>query len=189
MVPQKQPRFQLSQQCKYKKAILGEENRLYFPTLEQRTKNDPGFHKCLDDEADKMRRDVQEHLCAVVASQIEIGGIGAVPTADTDADGYDLVRFNSEPYNCQESHQLIVEGKYLNPVKRAPKWYTSRSEDLFDKNLVNQPTSKGCLRKTIEKEVMKIRKEDYDYIMEEILIRREALEDPDYESFTSCKSN
>ena len=40
-----------------------------------------------------------------------------------------------EPYECQESHQLIVEGKYLNPVKRAPKRYTT--SDLFDKHFVN----------------------------------------------------
>ena len=59
--PQKQPRFQLSQHCKYKD-ILGEENRWYFPTLEQRTKNDAGFHKFMNDEADRMRKDVQEHL-------------------------------------------------------------------------------------------------------------------------------
>ena len=30
---------------------------------------------------------------------------------------------------------------------------------------------------------MKIRKEDDDYIMEEIILRGEALEDPDYERF------
>ena len=42
---------------------------------------------------------------------------------------------------------------------------------------------RGCLRKiACEKEAMKIRKEDGDYIMEEIS-RREALEDPDYERF------
>ena len=39
----------------------------------------------MDDEADRMRRDVQEHLSAVDVSQIEVGGIGAVPTADADA--------------------------------------------------------------------------------------------------------
>ena len=46
-----------------------------------------------------------------------------------------LLEFTSEPYECQESNQLIVEGKYLNPVKRAPKWYTK--SELFDKHLVN----------------------------------------------------
>ena len=75
--PQNQPRFQLSQHCKYRD-IIGEENRWYFPTLEQRTKNGPGFHKFMDDEADRMRRDVQEHLCAVVVSKIQDGGIGDV---------------------------------------------------------------------------------------------------------------
>ena len=89
----------------------------------------------MDDEADRMRKDMQEHLSAVVVSEIEVGGIGAVPTADTDADGYYLLEFTSEPYECQESNQLIVEGKYLNPVKRAPKWYTK--SELFDKHLVN----------------------------------------------------
>ena len=58
-----------------------------------------------------MRRDVQERVSAVVVSQIE-----------ADADTYYLVELTGEPYECQESHQLIVEGKYLNPVKRAPKW-------------------------------------------------------------------
>ena len=45
----------------------------------QRTKNDPGFQKFMDDEADRMRRDVQEHLSAA-----ESGEICAVSTADTD---------------------------------------------------------------------------------------------------------
>ena len=84
----------------------------------------------MDDEADRMRMDVQEHLNTIVVSQIEVGGIGAVPTEDTDADGYYLVEFTSEPYEYQESHQLIVEGQYMNPVKRAPKRYTR--SDLFD---------------------------------------------------------
>ena len=40
-----------------------------------------------------------------------------------------------------------------------------------------------CLRKiAIEKEATKVRKEDDDYIMEEI-IRREALQNPDYKRF------
>ena len=68
--------------------------------LEQRIKNDQGIHKFMDDEADRMRRDVQEHLSTVLVSQIEVGKIGAVPTADTDADGYFLVEFTSEPYEC-----------------------------------------------------------------------------------------
>ena len=60
---------------------------IFLGTLEQRTKNDVGFHKFMDDEADRMRRDVQEHLSAVVVSQIEIQGFVAVPTAeDADAD-------------------------------------------------------------------------------------------------------
>ena len=112
MVPQKQPRFQLSHHCKYKD-ILGEENRWYFPTLEQKAKNDPGFHKFMDDKVDRMRKDVQEHLFAVLVSAIEIGGIGAVPTADAGAGGYHLLEFTWEPYECQESHQIIVGGKNI----------------------------------------------------------------------------
>ena len=111
--------------------------------------------------------------------------------ADTDADGYYLVEFTHEPcYECQQSHQLIVEGNHLNPVKRAPKWY-NRS-DLFGKHLVNHtvhttvtmnPISEdnqllpcGCLRKIAsEREAMKIRKEDDDYIMEDIIRRKARL--------------
>ena len=143
----------------------------------------------MDGEADRMRKDVQEYLSAVVVSKIEVGGIGAVPTADTDADGYYLLEFTSEPYECHKSNQLIVKGKCLNPVKRAPKWCTK--SELFDKHLVNHivyasvridPISednqhlRGCLRK------IAIEKEDDDYVIEEI-IRREALEDPNYERF------
>ena len=62
------------------------------------TKSDPGFHKFMDDETDRMRRDAQEHLSTVVISQIEVGGIGAAPTADTDPDGCYLVEFTYEPY-------------------------------------------------------------------------------------------
>ena len=40
----------------------------------------------MDEEADRIRRDVQEHLSAVVVSEIEIGEIGGDPTADTDVD-------------------------------------------------------------------------------------------------------
>ena len=90
----------VSQHCIYKD-ILGEENKCCFPsTLEQRTKKDAEFHKFMDDEADRMKGDVQEQLLlhAVVVSQIEVGGIDAIPTADACADGHYFVEFTSKPY-------------------------------------------------------------------------------------------
>ena len=114
------------------KTFLERKQMVFSCIVEPRTKNNPGFHKFMDGEADRMRRDVQEYLGALlVVSEIVVGGIGAVPTTDTD--GYYLVEFTCEPYECKESHQLIVEGKYSNPVKRAG--YTR--SDLFDKHVVN----------------------------------------------------
>ena len=93
-----------------------------------------------------------------------------------------------------ESKQLLIEGYYLNEVERAPGWYTKSK--LSDKHLMKHVVMgsvtmhsisetnqlpKGCLKKVAaEKKAMKISSSNSDYIIEEI-IRREALEDPDYE--------
>ena len=57
---------------------------MVFSYIGTRTKNDPRFYKFVEDEADRMRREVQQHVSDVVISQVKVGGIGAVvPTADT----------------------------------------------------------------------------------------------------------
>ena len=61
----------------------------------------------MDDEADRMRKDVHEHLNAVVVSQIEVGGIGAVPTVDTDADSHYLLYLLLSPMNAKKVTSLL----------------------------------------------------------------------------------
>jgi len=190
-----QPRFGNPHQCKFRN-ILGDENNWHFTVLEQDVSGDKSEKRFRDDEANRLRTDIQESLSAAMASVIRIGGFGAIATEDEEADGYYLVQFISDPYECQESSQLIVEARHLVPVPLAPKWYTKST--FKDKHLVNHvvcaevmmdPISDGnplpnkCNKKeATQKGAMKIRADDDYYIKEEI-IRREALEDPDYERF------
>ena len=78
----------------------------------------------MDCEADRMRDDVREHVTALMVAEIEVGGIGAVATPDPEADGYYLVEWTAEPFYDQDGERLLVEGRYLNKVVRAPFWYT-----------------------------------------------------------------
>ena len=96
----------------------------------------------MDKEADLMRENVWEHLTAVVSSEMVIGGIGAVVTLDESTDGYYLVEWTCDPYICQDSKQLLVEGYYLNEVERAPGWYTKSK--LSDKHLMKHVVM-GCV--------------------------------------------
>jgi hypothetical protein len=50
--------------------VLGDENRWFVVELEQRDANDPTHYECMDDEADLLRREVQEHLTATVSTEI-----------------------------------------------------------------------------------------------------------------------
>ena len=67
--PEKQPRFQTVIQCKYN-SVLDGANRWYFPQLQQKTMKEKGHHKFMDEEADLMRKDVWDHLTAVVSAEI-----------------------------------------------------------------------------------------------------------------------
>ena len=148
----------------------------------------------MDEEADQMREDIQEHLSAVIVEQIVVGEVGAVATPDENADGYYLIRFTSEPFHCKERQDLVVKGKCLNPVSGAPFWYTDSEmevthlvdhvvsgfllmEEISDEN----PLPRGCRTEEATRlNAKKIGRHDHDYIIEEI-IRREALEPPDCE--------
>ena len=70
----------------------------------------------MDEDADQMRQEIQEHLSAVIVEQIVIGEVGAVATPDVNADGHHLMKFTSEPFHCEERQNLVVEGQHLNPV-------------------------------------------------------------------------
>ena len=74
----------------------------------------------MDEDADQMRHDIQEHLSAVILEQIIKGEVGAVATPDENADGCHLMKFTSEPFHCEEMQDLVVKGKCLNPVGGAP---------------------------------------------------------------------
>ena len=88
----------------------------------------------------------------------------------------------------------MCDGKYLNPVGRAPKWYTP-SEDAdtvlvqhvvlgmvtMEEISASNPLPNTCnKRKATSMGALKISNESDDYIFDEIH-RRDALEDPDYE--------
>ena len=124
----------------------------------------------------------------------------AVVTSDKKADnGYYLVEWTSDPFTCQESGELWCNGNYLNPVPRAPKWYTKSA--LADEHLLHHvvlgkiemvpisdehelPNSlpKASKRKAISKQALKISTDSDDFIIDEIICR-ESLEDPEYERY------
>ena len=56
----------------------------------------------MDEDADQMGCDIQEHLSAVILEQIIKGEIGAVATPDKNTDGHCLMKFTSEPFHCEE---------------------------------------------------------------------------------------
>ena len=70
----------------------------------------------MDEEADQMREDIQEHLSAVILEQIIKGEIGAVAMPDKDTDGHHLMKLTSKPFHCEERQNLVVKGKCLNPA-------------------------------------------------------------------------
>ena len=73
-----------------------------------------------------LKQQIRNHITLKVADDIEEGYIGAVVATDADADGgYYIFRWTRKPsFTDQESGQLVCPGEYLNPVGRAPKWYT-----------------------------------------------------------------
>ena len=190
---EKQPRFQRVVECKFKN-VLGAENDWHIVKLKQRTMLDPNWSQFMNDEADAMRDDIQEHLTAIAVDQIVVGEVGAVVTADEDTDGYYLVEWVSLPFYCQEREELVVEGHYLNPVEKAATWFTKSK--LFDTHLVRHVVDgcvtmecisatnqlpKGCrIQEATSLGAMKINSNDHEQIIEEI-IRRDGLEDPDYD--------
>ena len=162
--------------------------------MEQRRPEDAGYAEYQDDDADLFRKEVREHITAVIAREIDVGKYGAVVTSDEDADGYYLVKWTSTPYTDQESGQLVCDANYLNRVGRAPKWYTG--SDLSDKHVLQHvvlgdvtmeeisgtnPLPNTCDKLLAQaKAALKVSKESDDFIFEEIH-RRDALEDPEYE--------
>ena len=56
----------------------------------------------MDDDANEMRHDIQEHLSAVIVEQIIKGEVGAVATPDKNADGHHLMKSTNEPFCCED---------------------------------------------------------------------------------------
>jgi hypothetical protein len=85
----------------------------------------------MDDEADLLRREVQEHLTVTVSTEIEIGKCRAIVTSNKDADGYYIVQWTSHPFTCQETGKMrCCCGKYLNLPNGIPKVIYQMSIDL-----------------------------------------------------------
>ena len=118
---------------------------------------------------------------------------------DKAAGGFYLIEWTCLPYTDQESGDLVVDGKFLYKA-RGTKWWYTLSDALAEKNqLVHvvmgdaklQEKSEenplparysGSLKKQqgkVNNTFMKLPKESYNFILDEIL-RREALEDPVY---------
>ena len=186
-----QPRFQIVIDCVYKNYIG--DNKWFIVDLEQRKAGDPNHGDYQDEDADIFRKEVREHITAIIATEIDIGKYGAVVTSDEDADGYYVVQWTGLPYTDQETGQLVCDANYLNPVARAQKWYTeSVASDthvlqhvvLGDVNM-NIISDTNSLPNTCDKVsaaskgALKVSKESDDFIFEEIY-RRDALEDPEF---------
>ena len=174
--------------------MLGDKNGWLIVDLEERTKTDSNWYQYQDDEANLLRQQIRNHITLRIVDDIEEGFIGGVVTSDPDADRYYLIRWSGTPYTDQESGELVCDGKHLNPVRRAPKWYTN-SEDadtVLVKHVVlgkvtmeeisdSNPLPNSCnKRKATSMGALKISKKSDDFMFNEIH-RRDGLEDPDFE--------
>ena len=56
----------------------------------------------MDEDADEMRNDIQEHLSAVMFEQSHAGEFEAKATPDTKFHGNCLVRLTADPSFCEE---------------------------------------------------------------------------------------
>ena len=164
--------------------------------MEQRTSNNAGYQPFMDDEADLFRAELQEALADSMALDIQPQKIGAIVVDDDSTDGYYLVQWIGLPYTCQETGDLLCEGRYLNPVPRAKLWYTQSdlAPDIHNvKHVVfadiqmekvsdSNPLPRTCDVSTATgKGAMKISVDEHHLILEEIT-RRGSLEDPNYDS-------
>ena len=177
---EEQPHFKTVPNCKLKR-VLGNFNRWCVCKLRQRSQLDANWNPFMDEEADQMREDIQEHLSAVIVEQIVIGEVGAVATPDVNTDGCHLMKFTSEPFHCEKRQNLVVKGKHLNPVGGAPFWYTDSEvevthlvhhvvlglvlmEEISDENPLPR---RGCNRPEATRlNAKKIARHDHDYIIE-----------------------
>jgi hypothetical protein len=146
-----------------------------------------------------------------MAEGIEEGKIGAFSTEDEETSGYYIVEWTSEAYTLQEdtaltefdpplqlqAGELVVDATYLNPVPRAPLWYT-RSQlnttvrvkqvlavnlnmlDISDDNKV----PRGCNKREVERlKGKRLHDADHEEILDERM-RRVAL---DHEEITCAQ--
>ena len=192
--PEKQPRLQVAEECKYSK-VLGDSNEWLIAELEQRAPNDTNYFPYQKEEANLLKLQIRNHITLKVANDIEEGYVGAVVTCDEDADGgYYLIKWTGTPYTNQESGELVCPGDYLLPVGRAPKWYTpgEDSDVVLVKHVVVgkvkmeefseiNPIPRSANRmKAVSMGALKISTESDDFIFDEIH-RRDRLEDEAFE--------
>ena len=182
MKAEDQPRFKNSDDC-YFKSIMEESNCWYIVHLVERNDTD-------QDDIDEENEEILNHITSYLAQTIEIGGYGAVATADEDSlEGYYLVEFLGLPYTDQETGALKCDCNWLNPVPRARMWYTKSNLET-KVNLVNvvatqlelMPISpsnmisnRGLRRDAEAKNAMNISVGTHNSILDEIK-RRERLE-------------
>ena len=109
--------------------MLGDSNNWLIIELEPRDRNDTNYFPYQKEEGNLLKLQIRNQISLKVANDIEEGYIGAVVTSDADADGaYCLIKWTGRPYTDQESRELVRPGKYLMPVGRAPKLYTSQGK-------------------------------------------------------------
>jgi hypothetical protein len=124
-------------------------------------------------------------------------GFGAIMTEDEQTHGYYLIQWCGLPYTLQEDSdesqagELVCEATYLNPVERAPYWYTPsdiatvvRLQHVVGADLeMNQPSPSiklpsNCKREdALRKGAMRLSEYSHELLLDEIN-RRDAL---DYE--------
>ena len=154
------------------KAVLRNTNCWCVCKLRQRSELDQNWNQFMDEDADEMRQDIQDHLSAVVMEEMIEGEVGAVATPDVNADGHRLMKFTSEPFHCEERQDLVVESQCLNPVGGA-LFCVVLGFVLMEKISEENSLPKGCNKAESRRlKAKKISGRDHDHIIEEI-IRRE----------------
>ena len=82
----------------------------------------------MDENAILYRKDLIDHVGNLMYFEIEEGNVGAVVVDDEGTDSHYLVEWGvSSPFFVESNgnNTLMCSGIHWNPVRRAPKWYTT----------------------------------------------------------------
>ena len=125
-----------------------------------------------------------------------MGEIEVINIDDDAPNGYYLVEWVSLPYTCQDTGDLLCDGRYLNPVPCAPFWYTPSNLEpdthnvknvLFGNVMMEGISDTNTLPNTCDvvgataKGAMKVNAEEHGYILE-VRRQRDSFENPIYDS-------